>query len=83
MKILVRPNGKRGSDVVHLPEGKGTEPKCSTEGPRDKEWVRKDKSAFPNARVCQKCEGDHGDPGPETGQKQLAAQLRNMDSSEV
>lgn len=80
MKILVRPNGKRGSDVVHLP-GEDGEPKCPTDGPRDKEWVEKDKSAFPNADICQKCQGDFGDPGPKGGQ--LAAKLSQMDSSEV
>lgn len=76
MQVLARPNGKRGSDVVHLPGTDG--PKCGQGAPRDKEWVTKDKSMFPNARVCEKCNGKHGNPGPEEGEEQLAAKLRRM-----
>ncbi len=81
MKILVRPNAKRGSDVYHLPNEDGNGPKCGTDGPRNKEWVEKDDSMFPNARVCQKCEKGAGPEGPYGSQS--AAKLSELDPEEV
>lgn len=79
MKVLVKPNGRRGSDVYHRPNEDG-KPICGQEGPTDKEWVEKDSSAYPNARLCKKCEGEHsgGVSGPI-----LANKLSDIDASEV
>jgi hypothetical protein len=84
MKILVRPSHTRGSDVYHKPsEDDPTKPECNSNGPRERDWVEKDSSAFPNAELCRKCQGDYGKCGPEPGTESLASKLSSMDPSEV
>lgn len=62
MMIVVRPCHNTSTDIVHLPVDEDTtEPKCGQGSIRDREWIRKDKSVYPNARICRCCQGDHGD----------------------
>ena len=78
MKVLVKPNGKRGKRVYHLPDEENpTRPRCRRNEKRT-DYRPVERDLFPGLRQCKYCAGEIDNTGP-----QLANVLAKMDPEEI